>query len=202
MGQEAICAVRFGKERGEGKALLETSELIFRGEFRLKIPFVAMKSVKAADGELHVQTDNGVAIFMLGEKAAKWCEKILNPKSRVEKLGVKTDAKVALVGDFESDFVEELKKCADKVTRGKINGEAEWVFFAAEKSGDLTQIAKLVKGMKNSAGLWVIYPKGRKEITENDVLSAGRKVGLKDVKVVGFSATRTALKFVVPVAKR
>jgi len=34
------------------------------------------------------------------------------------------------------------------------------------------------------------------------VLTGGRKVGLKDVKVVGFSPTHTALKFVLPIAKR
>jgi len=50
--------------------------------------------------------------------------------------------------------------------------------------------------------LWVVYPKGRKEITEGDVLGAGRKAGLKDVKVVGFSLTHTALKFVIPVERR
>jgi hypothetical protein len=47
-----------------------------------------------------------------------------------------------------------------------------------------------------------VYPKGQKQITENDVLGAGRKSGLKDVKVVGFSPTHTALKFVIPVESR
>jgi hypothetical protein len=56
--------------------------------------------------------------------------------------------------------------------------------------------------MKGSASLWIVYPKGQKHITENDVLAAGRKTGLKDVKVVGFSPTHTALKFVIPLAKR
>ena len=56
--------------------------------------------------------------------------------------------------------------------------------------------------MRGAAALWIVYPKGQKRITENDVLSAGRKVGLKDVKVVGFSATHTALKFVIPLSKR
>jgi hypothetical protein len=56
--------------------------------------------------------------------------------------------------------------------------------------------------MKGSAALWVVYPKGQKSITETDVIGAGRKVGLKDVKVVGFSTTHTALKFVFPVEKR
>jgi len=40
------------------------------------------------------------------------------------------------------------------------------------------------------------------DITENGVLRIGRKAGLKDVKVVGFSPTHTALKFVLPVEKR
>ena len=56
--------------------------------------------------------------------------------------------------------------------------------------------------MRGAAALWIVYPKGQKHITENDVLAAGRKVGLKDVKVVGFSATHTALKFVIPLDKR
>jgi hypothetical protein len=50
--------------------------------------------------------------------------------------------------------------------------------------------------------LWVVYPKGQRMLTEGMVLEAGRASGVKDVKVVGFSATHTALKFVVSVAKR
>lgn len=50
--------------------------------------------------------------------------------------------------------------------------------------------------------LWMVYLKGQKAITEGDVLAAGRKAGWKDVKVVGFSETHTALKFVLPLATR
>ena len=56
--------------------------------------------------------------------------------------------------------------------------------------------------IRGATVLWIVYPKGKKEITENDVLSAGRKASLKDIKVVGFSATHTALKFVVPLEGR
>jgi len=56
--------------------------------------------------------------------------------------------------------------------------------------------------MQSSAALWVVYPKGQKNMTELDVIGAGRKVGLKDVKVVSFSPSHTALKFVIPVDKR
>jgi hypothetical protein len=48
----------------------------------------------------------------------------------------------------------------------------------------------------------VIRPKGKAVITESDVMAAGKKAGLVDVKVVSFSETHTAEKFVIPVAKR
>ena len=56
--------------------------------------------------------------------------------------------------------------------------------------------------MQPDAALWIIYPKGIREITENDVIAAIRAAGLKDVKVASFSATHTALKAVIPVAQR
>ena len=93
MGDQASCKVRFGKEESQGKALLETKEILFRGEFRLKIPFSAITSAKAAGGELRLETAEGLATFHLGEAAEKWCRKILHPKSRIEKLGVKPGAK-------------------------------------------------------------------------------------------------------------
>jgi hypothetical protein len=50
--------------------------------------------------------------------------------------------------------------------------------------------------------LWIVYPKGGKEIKEAHVLEAGRAAGLFDVKVVSLSATHTALKFVRPKVTR
>lgn len=202
MGKEANCVVRFAKQKSAGKALLETNELIFRGDFRLRIPFASLKSAKAVSGELRLDTPDGPAIFELGEQAAKWCDKILHPKSRIEKLGVKADAHVALFGEFDREFLTELSAQTKNVKTGKLDAKTEWIFLAAEEKKDLTQTAKLAKSMPRAAALWIVYPKGQKALTENDVLSAGRKTGLKDVKVCGFSATHTALKFVVPVAKR
>jgi hypothetical protein len=202
MGNEVKCKARFGEEVSEGKALLETTELLFRGGFRLKIPFASIKSAKAVDGELRLQTADGLAVFELGAAAEKWRDKILHPKSRIEKLGIKPGAKVALLGKFDADFRDELKLLAGLVTRDKVAADAEAIFFAAESQKELSQVAKIAKSVKGAAELWIVYPKGQKNITENDVIAAGRKTGLKDVKVVGFSATHTALKFVIPLDKR
>ena len=202
MGNEASCKVRFGKEESQGKALLETSEILFRGDFRLKIPFSTIKSAKAVDGELRLQIAEGLAVFQLGAAAEKWCEKILHPKSRIEKLGVKHGARVSLLGDLDAGFLAEIGKLTKSVSNSKIAADSEWIFFAADSKEDLGGLSKISKSMKGAAALWIVYPKGQKHITENDVLAAGRKCGLKDVKVVGFSAAHTALKFVIPLSRR
>ncbi len=202
MGSELKCRVRYGKQSSEGKALLETSEVLFRGQFRLKIPFASMNSVKAKDGELHLQTADGLAVFEIGAAAEKWRQKILHPKTRIEKIGVKAGAKVALIGEFDADFIAELKALAGVIAKEKVAAETDTIFLAANSLKELLGAAKISKAMKGAAALWIVYPKGQKTIAENDVIGAGRKAGLKDVKVVGFSTTHTALKFVIPVEKR
>ena len=205
MGNEANCVVTFGKQKARGRALLETSELIFRSEdgaMRLKFSFGSIKSAAAVEGQLRLEGPEGTAVFELGANAAKWCEKILHPKTRIEKLGIKPDATVSLIGSFDPDFLTELRSATKNITDGKVAATTEWIFFGADSSKDLSQISRCAKSLRGAAELWVMYPKGQKQITENDVIAAGRKSGLKDVKVVGFSPTHTALKFVVPVEKR
>jgi hypothetical protein len=206
MGQERESTLRIAKRRIEGEALLETAEIIFRpldGSKRLKFAFAdIVKSVKAVDGELRFHTEEGPAVLELGPAAEKWAEKILHPKSRAEKLGVKNAMRVSLLGRFDDDFQKELSAATKNVSAGKITTNSEIIFVAVESSEELSDVARIAKSVKGAMGLWVVYPKGKKEITETDVIGAGRKTGLKDVKVVRFSPTHTALKFVLPVEKR
>jgi hypothetical protein len=202
MGQEVVCTARWGGKSVRGKALLETAEVIFRGDQRKKISFSSIRAVETKDGELRLKTDEGLVVFELGERAEKWREKIANPKSVVEKLGVKAGAPVAVFGKLDGEFLKKLKGQKSAVAQGKILDGAGWIFLAAEAREGLGEVKKIAAKMNGSAALWVVYPKGQKSITEMDVIGAGRKAGLKDVKVVGFSATHTALKFVIPVERR
>jgi hypothetical protein len=202
MGQEVVCTVRWEGKTVRGKALLETAEIIFRGEERLKIPFSAIRGMATENGELRLNTDEGLVVFELGERAEKWREKIANPKSVVEKLGVKAGEPVAVFGKLDGEFLKKLREQKSHVEKAKIADGVGWIFLVAETREGLREVKKLAGKMKGSAALWVVYPKGQKSITEMDVIGAGRKAGLKDVKVVGFSATHTALKFVIPVEKR
>ena len=76
MGLEAKCVAKYKRQSSEGLARLETADLSFRGDFRLKIPFAQMKSAKAAGGVLRVETDDGVASFDLGSAAETGALKI------------------------------------------------------------------------------------------------------------------------------
>jgi hypothetical protein len=154
------------------------------------------------DGELRLQTAEGLVVFQLDAAAEKWCEKILHPKSRIEKLGVKPGAKVSLLGEFDREFLCELLTLTKSVSKGKAVPDSEHTFFAAESTEDFAPLSKITKSMSGAAALWIVYPKGKKHITENDVLAVGRKSGLKDVKVISFSSTHTALKFVIPLSDR
>jgi len=198
MGQELECTMRWGGRSLAGKAYLETYYVLFRGEERVKVAFKDLSSVSAADGVLQLEFAGGPAELELGKAAAKWAEKILHPPTRADKLGVKAGTTVRLVGDFEADFLEELRARGATVS----DGAADLVFFAAGTNAELDQVKEIAAGMQSDGGLWVIYPRGVKAIREIEVIEAGRAAGLKDIKVASFSGTQTALKFVVPVGNR
>jgi hypothetical protein len=203
MGQEIQCKVRTGKTVAAGKALLESAELIFRSsDLRLKIPFRQMTSIEAADGWLRVESPDGLAAFELGTQAAKWADKIKNPKSLLDKLAVKTGMRVSALGIRDANFLRDLKSRTSDVTEGKPAKDSDLIFFGAEQDAALEKMRGLHRSLKPNGAVWVVYPKGRKDITESAVFAAGKRAGLVDVKVASFSATHTALKFVIPLKNR
>jgi hypothetical protein len=206
MGNEVRCRAHAGKQRGEGKALLETTEIIFRGDekaFRVKVPFAGLKKKAAAkDGRLELHTADGLVVLELGAQAEKWAEKINNPRSRADKLGVKPGQRVSVVGVADPDLRAELDGRGAVVTWGKIVKDSEVIFYGAARTADLGELRQLKGALVPAGALWIIRPKGGKDITEAQVMAAGKAAGLVDVKVVAFSATHTAEKYVIPVAAR
>jgi Protein of unknown function (DUF3052) len=202
MGQEVECAVRFGGKISRGKALLESEALFFRGHFRLEIPFRAMESVSAAQGVLRVEFPDGTAQFELGPQAERWAEKILHPKSLIEKLGVKPGAVVSILGVRDSSFRQDLAERTGRVASAKLKKDSDFIFFAAEAKAELKRLKEFPRFLKKSGAVWVVYPKGQPHITQADVMAAAKQAGLVDVKVASFSATHTALKLVIPLSRR
>ncbi len=202
MGQEAKCSAKFGRQVSKGKALLEADELIFRGDFRLSIPFKGMKSVVAKKGQLKVAFPQGVAVFNLGPKAEKWAAKIRRPKSLLDKLGVKQGSRVVVFGIKDKSFWKQLKERASDIAKGKPRRDSDLIFVAAMRKEDLKKLRSLQGFIKREGAIWVIARKDQQEIRKADVIAGGRQAGLVDVKVVAFSETHSAHKFVIPVTRR
>jgi hypothetical protein len=202
MGQEAACEARFGGQVSTGKALLETDALIFRGAFRLSIPLGSIQTAEAADGLLRVTSPEGMAVFELGVQAEKWAHKICNPRTLADKLDVKPGIRVSLCGVFDAGFRDRLGARTSDIRDGKAAKDSDLIFLQATGVKDLAKLTPLQSSLKRNGAIWVVYPKGQKDISESDVLNAGRQAGLVDTKIARFSDTHTAHKFVIPLARR
>lgn len=201
MGNELVTRVDLGDESAEAKVLLETEELILRGAVKARIAFNRMKDVAATGGVLHFRWDDRDVRIHLGKDAAKWAEKIKNPKSVAEKLGVKPGQKISILGDVDPAVLDDLKTREIDVSR-RLRRQSDVIFLAANRKEELARLEELRGSLQPAGAIWVIRPKGSADISEADVMNAGKAAGLVDVKVVRFSATHTAEKLVIPVKAR
>jgi len=200
MGNQATATVCYDGEAHDASVLLETDEVIVRGGLKLKIPFRDIREAKPSGDTLVLRWKGHELRVPLGAGAAKWAEKILNPKSRIEKLGVKAKQKVCAVGGLDRDFLDELENSGADVSR-KLRKDADVIVAAVENRGGLA-FERWCQFLQAAGSIWVVRPKGNPAITEMEVMLAGKAAGLVDVKVVRFSATHTAEKFVVPLMRR
>ncbi len=203
MGAELMCTVRVKGTTTAGKARLETEVLHFRGgDVRLAIPFKEIKTVVAESGALNVAFKGGSASFAIGAAAPRWVDKIRNPPSRLQKIGVKAEWTASAIGVADAAFLKELGAGCARLSVGRVVQNCDAIFFGVTKEAELSRLEKLKTSLKPNGALWIIRPKGRPEISERATMAAGKAAGLVDVKVVGFSPTHTAEKFVIPVRLR
>jgi hypothetical protein len=204
VGAEAACTVTVDRARHGGKALLETTELIFRGDdgFRLKIAFASITAIAAKNGRLAVTHADGKATFDLGGAAETWAAKIRNPKTRADKLGVRAGQRVSVINVNDRELIPEMRARGIIVSHDELVKESDAIFIGAETLGELEMLPEMVVSLKRDGCIWTVTPKGKGGVRDTDVMALTRAAGLVDVKVVAFSATHTANKFVIPKAAR
>jgi hypothetical protein len=129
-------------------------------------------------------------------------ERDYSHRALIDKLGVKAGQRIAVLGVEDAEFLKDLADRVPEYSRGSQIGNADLIFFSAEAQEDLSRLKSLSRSICKSGAIWVVYPKGQKHIREIDVINAGKSAGLTDNKVCRFSGTHTALRFVIPLAKR
>jgi hypothetical protein len=193
MGKDAQVRARFADGADEGRLQYEPPKLLFRGAERRVFEGDALKGARAEGADL-VLADG--SRFALGEgQAGRWADAINNPKGRLDKLGVKPGMRVAVLGVADDSFVDELAARAAAVVHDFEN--LDLFFYAADSVHELSRIDELVPGLAEKGALWVVSKKGKAATVKDvEVMAAAKSFGLVDNKVVGFSETLTALRFV------
>ena len=203
MGDEAAASLRIDGVSHAGKADLETTDLIFRGDARLVFPLKEIESAAAEDGRLCFVHAGRHAELDIGSAAGRWAEKIRNPRGLLDKLGVKPAHTVALVRLVDPEFEAQLAARGAAVSRDETTEGRDLVFLDAATVDELADLPALARQIKPDGAIWVVSPKGKGAILKDvEVMAAARAAGLVDTKVVSFSATRTALKLVIPRDRR
>ena len=196
------CNATIEGKSAHGRALLETDDLVFRGDVRLSIAFRDITSLSANEGILTVGYAGRTADFDLGAYAEQWADKIRHPRSIVDKLGVRPGHIVTLIDIADAEFRARLIDRDVVLREGEPRSECDVIFLGVETTDALRKLPALIGYLSAGGAIWTIRPRRHARVTESAVMSAGRSAGLVDTKVVRFSETHTAEKFVVPRARR
>jgi hypothetical protein len=130
----------------------------------------------------------------------------------LDKLGIRPGMRVAIVGrledededlDDEGSFRARLAGRTSDISDGHPEPESDIVLLAADTTAELAALAELRPRIRPTGAIWVVSRKGRAAtLRDTEVMAAARDHDLVDNKVVSFSARRTAVRLVIPVALR
>lgn len=129
-------------------------------------------------------------------------ERDYSHRSLLDKLGVKPGHTIAVIGIDDPLFLSDLRSRVPGFFRGTPLKGTDVVLFSAEGLSDLARLKSLVNTIDRNGAIWVVYPKGESHTREGNVILAGKAARSVDNKVRRFSDTHTALRFVIPLAKR
>jgi hypothetical protein len=209
MGYETKCRTRVTDAAGivreaDATVLLETDDLIVRGDARVKIPRSAIQHVATRGGVLTVTAPQATVRMTLGaDAAAKWMKKIQEPPKRlIDKLDVKPGAKVWLFGVDDETLIAQLRERTEHVMTGSTATSCDVVFVGVESEKELNRIARAMKAITDNGAIWVIHRKGPTGIADTTIFAKATSLGLTYTKVARVSDTHTAEKLVRPVAGR
>jgi hypothetical protein len=179
------------------KADFASDTVVLSGGLKGEHRYAAISVVSASGGVLRLQVAGTVAEFPLEDKAERIAALIRDPPTVLDKLGVRAGQRIQCIA-----LPEDLQAELDGLGLAQSRTRLDLLLLGVAQAEGLERIPDLRRRLSPKGALWVIYPKGRPDPSEGDVIAAGRAAGLKDVKVARVSATHTGLKFVIPLKDR
>jgi len=193
MGREARVYAEVGSEAGDVRALLESAELILRGEIKRRFPKAAIEQLRVEDDMLRFRAIGEAVALHLGAKVAQsWVAAIAKPlPSLRKKLGLGTDARALLIGEVADEALAEAMHEA-LVTDG---AAAQMMIAVIDGPCDLVE-AQHIHASFPTLPLWAVYPKGRGvAFGDTAIRTALREAGFRDTKSCAVSKDLTATRY-------
>jgi hypothetical protein len=124
-------------------------------------------------------------------------------RSLFDKLGVRAEHRIGLVGKHDAAFVRELDVRLAKSASPRLRARYDIIFLKVDRIEDLDGIASAAEHLEMHGMLWIFHPKGGGASPhDSEVRTAGIAAGLVDNKISAYSETHTATRYVIPVANR
>jgi hypothetical protein len=210
MGYETTCKVKVDDGSGtirhseSAKVLLETDDLIVRGDARIKVPRNSITSVASRGGVVTVESPAGKIVLTLGaDAAAKWHKKLEEPpKQLIDKLDVKPNAKVWLWGISDAELRTQIDARTSRASSGRSASGCDVVFVEVSAEDDLDRVDRAAQAIVDNGAIWVVHPKGKHGVADIAVFAKAKMLGLTYTKVARISDTLSAEKLVWPRASR
>ena len=202
MGKELVTTVAIDGKEHNCKVLLESAGIICRAPISRTFALGELRALAVAKGRLTFTADGEKVSITLGDAAETWHEAIRNPRSRVDKLGVKQGMQVVVLGDAEAGAAEEVEAATGVAVGKRLKAGTDLVLLFAEETADLSRLAGVPKALGPKGAVWVLWPKGRRDFAHEHVVAAGKEAGLVQTKSMGFSERLTGLRLTRPASKQ
>lgn len=195
MGREAICKCDWAGTTAKVKVLLESTELIVRGDIRKRLPFNKLRNVEVRAGWLRFNDGRDEVQILLGIPAAeKWAAAIKAPPVPLaRKLGITPQSVVRTIGDVSDEALKEALAEAAQISAKN----PDLIVACVDTPESLAAALRAAKPqLLKPIPIWLVYPKGPGHpLNESTIRSLLRSVGMMDTKVASVSARLTALRF-------
>lgn len=193
MGREAVVQAEVGSEAGAVRALLESRELILRGDIRRTFPLSALSRVEVVQDALTFTNGAEQVRLILGASvAARWARAMTEPPPSLRtKLGLAEGARVFCIGQIDDPALAEALD-------GAVTDDLSASSLVVARIDRASDLEGLLAGPAARADLpvWTVYFKGAKaEFGDGPIRARMREVGFVDSKSCAVSERLTATRY-------
>jgi hypothetical protein len=193
MGRETVAVAHWNGKTAEVKALLESTEIILRGEIRARISRAAIANISVNEDTLQLVSEGHTLRLELGHsEAMKWSAALGKPlPTLAHKLGINATRRAFVIGHV--DDAELAKVLSDSSTQSR--NDAAVLLAILRTDTDLCEAIRLGQSTP-ICPIWCVYGKGRfATVSDNTIRAAMRANGYIDTKTSGISEKLTATRY-------